>query len=163
MPQIITSRRITRRITIGIAVFVGLIGLSFSQGTSAYAASLLMDTPNTSAALLPTGSYAVEGYGLNDLVIHNVGTSSISICRVWALPSSQVVSSRCPSTIGLLNPGQDSKTKYGWNDTDGVFVPRRTFMRVEGYPWNICSSSSLWMKISPTLVNHHYDVSKNNC
>jgi len=116
--------------------------------------------PDTAAV---SNEAADTRYGLRDLVIHNVGTSGLSICKDWNLADDQVVSSYCPSTIGLLNPGQDSKSKYGWADTDGAFIPARTGLYVDGKRWNHCRSYAVWMKLSPTLFDHHYDITKKTC
>lgn len=141
---------------VAAALFVA-VTIGSAASASAYPEYVQPDTAADSDGAADTR------YGWRDLVIHNVGTSGLSICKDWNLPDDQVVSDYCPSTIGLLNPSQDSKSKYGWADTDGVFIPARTGLYVDGKRWNHCRSYAVWMKLSPTYFDRHYDITKKPC
>ncbi len=101
-------------------------------------------------ALIATGmSTTAAEAALNDGVFVNGGTRSFSICRDAASETS------CGSGLGTLLAGQNSKTKYGWADTDMIYIPSKCTL--QEYTWSQSSmrwinyalggSSGRWMKI----------------
>ncbi|MBP9761785.1 hypothetical protein KBD11_01825 [Candidatus Saccharibacteria bacterium] len=102
--------------------------------------------------------------GPGDLVIRNAMSSGLlTICRDWNFPSGTNVADYCPSERGFLSSGQDSKTTYKWADVDGIYVPPRTYIYADGTRQNHCRSYGVYIKMSPTWFNHHYNVVKVAC
>ena len=63
----------------------------------------------------PSGEWTL--LAANDAVIKSNSASgrTMTICHNWTTTGSH-----CASGVGSLSPGQNSKTKYGWKDTDGI-------------------------------------------
>lgn len=145
------------------AAVVGLL----SPSSLAHAVDLSDGSADTSLAIFTENSdtTSVEAAGLNDLVIHNISSRYIYICRDWNFPPGQNTATSCPASTstGYLRPGEDSRTKYGWSDTDGLFIPAYTKMIADGTQYNHCRSYPVWMKVSPTIFNHHYDITSARC
>lgn len=85
-------------------------------------ASYLVPTvaPAGSAASAPVASASIFH---PNLVVKNVGKKTLVICHNWNYPKGQWTATSCKgSTTGSLTTNQNSKTKYGWVDTDAVKV-----------------------------------------
>ena len=67
--------------------------------------------------------------GAGDVYLKNQSHSviTVKICK------DMISSTQCGSTVGYLEPGTNSYTKYGWGDADGVFCG-------EGYRCQIAAS-----------------------
>lgn len=78
------------------------------------------------AALLgPASAAHADGLG-HDAVIKNSKASyyNLGICHNAASET------KCASGFGWLSPGQNSKSKYGWADTDGIFCGAGTWCMI---------------------------------
>jgi len=77
------------------------------------------------AVLVPVGSAHADGIG-HDAVIKNQKFSytNLGICK------DAISETKCGSTHGWLSPGQNSKSKYGWADTDGIFCGKGWWCKV---------------------------------
>lgn len=64
-------------------------------------------------------AHAATDYALK---ITNVGQKSMTICKDW-VSSYPTTTSACANGLGVLYPGENSRTKFGWSDADGVRVP----------------------------------------
>jgi hypothetical protein len=86
------------------------------------------------ALALVTPAHAAAGDG----VIKNNTSSdgNMTICKDWGVSSCSSSSPR-----GTLAPGQNSKSKYGWADTDGYWIP-------SGWSDNYGRRGPLWVKVA---------------
>jgi hypothetical protein len=68
---------------------------------------------------VPTAALA-DGVG-HDAVLQNQSYSyyTITVCHNAASDTSCV-----PGSYGFLSPGQNTKSKYGWADADGMWCPK---------------------------------------
>jgi hypothetical protein len=101
--------------------------------------------------------------GLINLVIRNLGSRYVYVCRDWHFPSGQTTASTCPSATGYLRRGEDSKTKYGWADTDGIFIPSYVRVFADGKQLYPCVTKSLWLKVSPGVLDRRFDITTASC
>jgi hypothetical protein len=65
----------------------------------------------------PSGMSSLPSSGsLHDAIIENSPQSkhTLRVCRSWGVSSCQG-----SSPTGKLKPGENSKTKFNWDDTDG--------------------------------------------
>lgn len=72
---------------------------------------------------------------VNDLVVVNGGARTLTVCK------SASSSTACAGATGTLSAGQNSKTKYGWADTDMIQLPKGCTL--SQYTWY--QSSMMWM------------------
>lgn len=111
----------------------------------AAAGALLVTTAVIGA---PAAANAVQ----NDGNVTNSGSSTMTVCK------SATSETTCGNTQGALFAGQNSKSKYGWVDTDMILIPANR--KLERYSfsggsvkWNlyaVAGSSSRWMKVPGT-------------
>lgn len=96
-----------------------------------------------SAGALLTGGVATQANAAaSDAVLKNASGSdrTISICKDWSGTKSDP-DCKSGSARGTLAPGQNSKSKYGWKDTDGYYVP-------SGCRDNYGNRGGKWVKLS---------------
>lgn len=91
---------------------------------------------------------------LNDLVVVNGGTVSFTICKSAASTTSCVTT----SPRGTLLPGQNSKTKFGWADTDMILLS--SGCTLSQYTWY--QSSMMWMPYAVANSTRWIKVSGSN-
>jgi hypothetical protein len=84
--------------------------------------------------------------------ITNGGSRIFSICHNAASESA------CASGIGVLQSGQNSKSKYGWEDTDMIAIPANCQLQkwtvappyydTDWRPWAAGGTNGRWFKIN---------------
>jgi hypothetical protein len=80
------------------------------------------------AALMVTpGSAHADGIG-HDAVIKNQKFSyaTITVCHNAASDTSCV-----PGSYGFLSPGQNTNSKFGWSDADGIWCGRGWWCKID--------------------------------
>lgn len=100
---------------------------------------------------MPTAEAADSG----GILVNYTSNQGISVCKDWGNTSCASASPRC-----WLNPGEDSKSKCGWSDTDGYYLStgwRGCEVRplpTNYFPAGSCLTSSTggprWVKVSAT-------------
>lgn len=100
---------------------VGVLALCAALLAALFAVVVPTTAPAGSAVSAPTAQASVIG-----LKITNIGSRSLGICKDWRHPSGVWTSSSCSggSSQGVLYKNQNSKSKYGWSDTDGIRVDK---------------------------------------
>ena len=101
----------------------------------------------------------------SNLVVKNVGSRKLGICENWNHPDGQWTWGSCSgSPTGTLSKNQNSKTKYGWKDMDGVQVDKgyRLKERVKHtakgdtyYEYDnvtTCAPSTYWLKVQAKVT-----------
>ena len=82
--------------------------------------------------------------------ISNRGSITFSICKVAASPTA------CTGPTGALSPGQNSRTKYSWEDTDMIYILSGCKLQIYTYlgggqqgwaDYGLGGSSGRWMKV----------------
>jgi len=79
------------------------------------------------ASLAFGGVASPANAAVGDLVIKNQTGASFVVCQNWGTTSCRSDSPRC-----RLYAGENSKTKCGWQDADGIYVPTNDILFV--YP-----------------------------
>lgn len=95
------------------------------------------------------GGMAPASAALNDLVVKNGGSRDFLVC------SSARNSTECGGTVGVLSPGQNTRTKFGWADTDMIDINANCKLYQWAYSGGqmkwvlsaIAGSTSRWMKV----------------
>ena len=93
----------------------------------------------------------------DDLIITNAsGARLLNTCHSWAFNDGRKKSSNCPSSTCVLYGGQNTKSKCGWSDADGAYVPRhfRLMESKVGADRLIIACqkySGAWFKLTPTI------------
>lgn len=90
----------------------------------------------------------------NDLVVVNGGSRSFTVCKSAASTTSCATS----SPRGTLLAGQNSKTKFGWSDTDMIFLSGGCTL--SQYTWY--QSSMMWMPYATASSSRWVKVSGSN-
>ena len=86
---------------------------------------------------------------LNDLVVKNDGARSFGICRSAASDTT------CSGPTGTLASGENSKSKYGWSDTDmiqlagGCTLHKHTYLGAGQHGWQLyaVATTTRWVKV----------------
>jgi len=83
--------------------------------------------------------------------ITNDGARTFSICENAASETA------CASGVGSLSTGQNSSSKYGWGDTDMIYITARCTLHDYYYmgagkhgwgPWAQAGSTGRWFKVT---------------
>ena len=103
----------------------------------------------------------------NDLQIKNVGGLALQVCRSWTHSSSTSPSCGGPSgNAKWLGQGRTTSSYLGWADTDAIWVPANEgIYRADGGGYIVrCNrGSSFWLKLSPGLLDQHFELRRERC
>jgi len=94
----------------------------------------------------------------HNLVIYSPsGARLMNTCHSWSFSDGRTDSSSCPSATCVIYAGQNTRTKCGWSDTDGVYIVKGFSLKksVSGPDPTLvgCRSYGFWHKVSPTLFS----------
>lgn len=107
--------------------------------------------------VFPATNYRAEAVARDDLIITNKsGERLMNTCKDWSFNDGRTKSSTCPSPTCVIYGGQNTQSKCGWSDTDGVYVTKgfRLMESITGADRLILScakSAGYWGKVTPTI------------
>jgi hypothetical protein len=88
---------------------------------------------------------------IGDLVVRNGGSSAFLVCR-----DANPTGTDCKAGIQTLQPGGNSKSQFGWVDTDMIYLPANSKLQIRGVGrggvvfWSTVATSSStakWIKV----------------
>jgi hypothetical protein len=123
--------------------------------------AVITTTPQAQAAPVVTPTVVITpSLGTShDLIIKDVDSSQgFTVCSHWGSQYAYTVdSSGCDGGgLGWLAPGEDTKTKFGWDDADAVRIPANYILKQEvpgvNVALSLCRTFPLYKKVSADVL-----------